>query len=312
MTRGVKVPVRLRMSLKVIHTTDVAEAGIGFPPNPIAMASITNTEDEIYYTIAALPRRHGPAKIETKRPAGTPDIWEMGKNSLPKLDRVLFEGDVSTQEQAYFAVAIGEQDNAQVQALGALFGDIPALIDGIAVPEAQGEVPDSFEPAARAAVERIRDKGDDIVGFFIVSVGGGRKLSVQANANTYAKITSRTRTKVEAELTGRGAKYQLRLWVESPEAPVPAGRKLVGTTGDGCKERDLWVHGKNGQVLVKKGQTKEVPLGAGAFTWYCDGTKERSVANAGTDVVLVRRASTGRRIDWRFFREDPLKPDFTD
>jgi hypothetical protein len=44
------------------------------------MASLNNTEDEIYYTIAAFPR--------------------------------------GGQERAYFAVAIGEQDNAQIQNLG--------------------------------------------------------------------------------------------------------------------------------------------------------------------------------------------------
>jgi hypothetical protein len=312
MHKPVEVPVRLRMSLKVIHTTDMAEGGIGFPPNPIALAQLNNTEDELYYWIAALPKGTGNPSFHVERPAGSPDIWEMGLNSLPKLHRVLFEGEVSAKERAYFAVAIGEQDNADMQALGALFGDIPALIDGMAPPEGQSQVPASFEPAARAVVERIRDEGDDIVGYFVVTVGGGRKLEVEANNNTFVKITSRTATEVKAELDGRGAKYQMRLWVESPSVAVPPARKIVGTTVDRCSENDLWVVGNDGQVLVKKGESKDVRIGEGRFTWYCDGTKESSRADEGTDVVTVRRASTGRKITWRFFREDTLTPDFTD
>ena len=125
-------------------------------------------------------------------------------------------------------------------------------------------------------------------------------------------MTSTKRKEVKAELNGRGAKYALRVWVEDTAVAVPKGRKLVGTTYDGCGESDLWVHGDDGQVLVKKGKTKDVPLGAGEFIWYCDGTEENSNADSGTDLVTVRRASSGGEIFWRFFRENTLTPDFRD
>ena len=249
--------------------------------------------------------------IPMVKPAGNPDIWEMGYNSLIKQHRVLFEGELSADEKAYFAVAIGEQDNAQAAVLSLMFGDIAGFIGGLE-PPAGGEVPGSFGPAARATVERIRDQGDDVIGMFVVTVGGGRKLSVDGSTNTKVKILESSSTEVLAELSGGGARYHVRLWVEDSDLARPKTRKVVGKTSDKCSENDLWVHGNDGQVLLHKGDTKEVPRGAGQFTWYCDGSQESAVADAGTEVISARRASSGRDIDWVFLREDTATPDFTD
>jgi hypothetical protein len=306
-----EVRVRLRMALKMVLPNDAAEAGASIPPSVSDLIAMGNSEDEIYYTIAALPKGTGNAQIKTIRPAGNPDIWEMGYNSLIKQHRVLFEGELTADEKAYFAVAIGEQDNAQAAVLSLMFGDIAGFIGGLEAP-AGGEVPESFGPAARATVERIRDKGDDVIGMFVVTVGGGRKLSVDGSTNTKVKILESSNKEVLAELSGGGARYHVRLWVEDSELPRPKTRKVVGKTSDKCSESDLWVHGNAGQVLVKKGETKEVPRGAGQFTWYCDGSQESAVADSGTEVISVRRASSGRNIDWVFLREDTAVPDFTD
>ncbi len=307
--QAVPIPVRLRMSLRVVHTTDMAEAGISFPPSSSQVLSLGNTEDEIYYTIAKLPYGSEPVQIKTKRPSGSPDIWEMGLRSLPELERVLFEGQVAGGQQEHFAVAIGEQDNAQIETLSLLFGDIAGFIAGLAVDPQGGDL-DAFEPAARATVDRIRTKGDDVVGFFIVSVGPGRKISVETSGATFGEVLSSSTKEVTLKLTGKGAVYNARLWVEAPSEPVPKGRKVAGKTSDKCSHQDLWVVGDAGQVLVKKGERKDVPIGPGTFTWYCGGSEESAGADAGTDVVNVRRAMTGRNIDWVFFRENTLVPDF--
>jgi hypothetical protein len=306
-----EVRVRLRMALKMVLPNDAAEAGASYPPSLSDLLAMGNSEDEIYYTIAALPKGTGNAQIKTIRPAGSPDIWEMGYNSLIKQHRVLFEGELTADEKAYFAVAIGEQDNAQAAVLSLMFGDIAGFIGGLE-PPAGGEVPASFGPAARATVERIRDKGDDVIGMFVVTVGGGRKLSVDGSTNTKVKILESSSKEVLAELSGGGARYHVRLWVEDSELPRPKTRKVVGKTSDKCSEDDLWVNGNDGQVLLHKGDTKEVRRGAGQFTWYCDGSQESAVADSGTEVISARRASSGRNIDWVFLREDTAVPDFVD
>lgn len=310
-TQKPKVGVRLRMALKMVLPNDAAEAGASVPPSISDLVALGNSEDEIYYNIAALPLGTGAAQIKTIRPSGSPDVWEMGYASLIKQHRVLFEGELSADDRAYFAVAIGEQDNAQAAAISFMLGDIAGFIGNLDTPPGVS-VPSSFGPVAKATVERIHDKGDDVIGMFVVTVGGGRKLSVDGSANTKVKILESSKTEVLAELSGGGARYHVRLWVEGLDTPRPATRKVVGKTSDKCSEQDLWVVGNGGQVLLHKGETKEIPRGAGRFTWYCDGSEESAVADPGTDVISARRASTGRNIDWIFLREDPATPDFTD
>lgn len=310
-TQKPEVRVRLRMALKMVLPNDAAEAGASIPPSVSDLVALANSEDEIYYTIAALPKGTGNAQIKTIRPAGSPDVWEMGYASLVKQHRVLFEGKLTADEKAYFAVAIGEQDNAQAAAISLMLGDIAGFIGGLE-PPAGGDVPGSFGPAAKATVERIRDKGDDVIGMFVVTVGGGRKLSVDGSTNTKVKILESSSTEVLAELSGGGARYQVRLWVEDTELPRPKSRKVVGKTSDKCSEDDLWVQGNDGQVLLHKGDTKDIPRGAGQFTWYCDGSEESAVADPGTEVISARRASSGRNIDWVFLREDTATPDFVE
>lgn len=315
-TPGVTQPevgVRLRMSLKMRRTTDAFEAGQVGLPSISDFTGTGNSEDEIYYTLAMVPPGGGNGEIKTIRPSGSPDIWEMGPKSLVKQQRVLYEGEHTASEQAFFALAIGEQDNAQIAMLSALFGDMATLIEtALGMHTNNNEVPAAFGPAARNAVERINDNGDDLIGAMLITVGGGRKLRVDATGNMFVKITESSNTEVSAELTGSGALYNIRLWVEDTAVPRPATRKVVGKTSDKCGEQDLWVVGKDGQVLMRKGDVKEIPLGAGEFKWFCDGDEERAVANAGTEVLSARRASSGRNINWIFLREDTATPDFVD
>lgn len=307
-----EVRVRLRMSLKMLHTTDAAEAGVGWPPNGLDVWSVFNSEDEIYYTIAALPQGNDSAVIKTIRPSGSPDVWEMGPRSLIKQQRTLYQGKLTADERAYFAVAIGEQDNAQIAALAVLLGDLGGIIDALDAPTGYANLPASFGPAARAAVERIRDKGDDVIGAFVVTVGGGRKLEVAGTAATHVKILSSSTTEVTAELNGAGARYRVRLWVEDSDLAHAIGTQVVGKTDDDCGENDVWVNSDGKQILLKKGETKDMPLGPGSFKWFCDGSEESASADAGTEVLSARRLPSGSHIDWVFYERHTVMPDFTD
>lgn len=310
---AVEVPpkkVRVVMELIVGTTTDSTETGMPFA---------SNTEDEIFYSLTGGRMIDGKdaAFLPTEvRPSGSRDIWEMGPSSNEKLTRTLFEGKLGGGDRAVVNVLVGEQDNAQREALKNLFMTV-AQYGGDMIEKELGTegTYDAFKGATQqeivdATVELINDLGkrsDQAVGLFSISAGRN-KLEVTAGDGVFSKVTKSDAKSATVELSGYGGAYTVKLRLEDADsAPRPATAVFLGEEYDKCGGDVLKVSGKN----IKKGQTVVVSVPKPRFDWYCDGTLEHTTAPAPTNEVQVKRAASGRDITWRTFFTSTPDPDYT-
>jgi hypothetical protein len=90
---------------------------------------------------------------------------------------------------------------------------------------------------------------------------------------------------------------------------IPGARDFLCREIDRCGAPVLRVLGVDGPVEVRKGETKEVRVrldGDGFFYWYCGDEKDPDrtrPVNRATTLVVVKRASAGREIQWWCYRE---------
>ncbi|MDG3002421.1 hypothetical protein [Paludisphaera mucosa] len=100
--------------------------------------------------------------------------------------------------------------------------------------------------------------------------------------------------------------------------PRPAGTPLAPgrwaflcREADACGHERLVVHGADGDVEVRRGETRDlrVRLDAdGRFFWHCGPHEEKTrPSDRGATVVVVHRAASGDDIEWYCYRE--LSPD---
>ncbi len=301
--------VRVVMELSFDTTTDSTEVGM-----PLA----SNTEDEIFYSLSGARVVDGKqtAFIPTEvRPSGARDIWEMGPSSNKTLTRTLFEGSLSAKDRAVLTVAIGEQDNAQRDALVNLFKAV-AQYAGDALEKELGTegTYDAFKGSTKQemiddAVALINDIGkrdDQVVGVFAISASRS-KLEVTGGDGMFSKVTANGGKSSTVKLSGYGGRYTVKLRLEDvADAPRPDTAVFLGEEHDKCGEDVLKVSGKK----IQKGQTVEVSVPNKRFDWHCGGTLEHTTAPAPTNKVQVRRAASGRDITWRCFFASTPKPDY--
>lgn len=302
--------MRVVMDLSFNGTTDSTETGMPFA---------SNTEDEIFYSLSGARVVAGKeaAFIPTEvRPSGSRDIWEMGPNSNKTLTRTLFEGDLGVRDRAVLTVAIGEQDNAQRDALVNLFKAV-AQYAGDALEKELGTegTYDAFKGATKdemigdaiALINDIGKRDDQVVGAFSITASRG-SLKVGAGAGMFSKVTAKDGKHATLELSGYGGSYTVKLRLEEvADAPRPATAVFLSEEFDKCGEDILKVSGKT----IKKGQTVEVSVPKPRFDWYCDGSLEHTTAPAPTNKVQVKRAASGRDITWRTFFASTPAPDYT-
>ena len=301
---------RLTMKLEVEKTTDDAESTGVFGGN---------TEDEIYYVLAGVAHRSGKdvSMGGTFRRNGNPDVWEMGAASARSLERNLLEVDLKRGDWVALNVTIAEQDNAQLTALTALTSALAGDLQGLAGTAfgwsagrmAAGAAAGLFGSVLAKEIEEIGDSGDQIVGSFNVGVEPGKlTLSGLGTAGAKAGFSVLPTTK-HVVLSQHGARYRVQLRLTPRSEPAPKGRTYLSTELDMCSEVALTVPSTEGDVVIKKGQTRDVRIPDRRFEWYCGTTQEWATAPPNTNLVEAYRASTGRRIKWRCFEEHTLSPD---
>ncbi len=92
------------------------------------------------------------------------------------------------------------------------------------------------------------------------------------------------------------------------KVPVPKRRHFLCHEIDRCGHPALRVRGATEEVVVGKGETKEVRVQLdrdGWFYWYCGNSRERTrPSDRRTTFVVVTREPNGRRIDWYCYREE--------
>ncbi|MFV8756393.1 hypothetical protein ACNOYE_38080 [Nannocystaceae bacterium ST9] len=301
--------VRVVMELTVNTTTDSTEPAVPFA---------NNSEDEIFYSLTGGRMSGGkesafsPSEI---RPSGSRDIWEMGPNSNKTLVRTLAEGKLGSDDRAVINVLVGEQDNAQREALKNLFVTI-AQYGGDMIEKELGteDTYDAFKGATQqeivdATVELINDLGkrsDQAVGLFTISATRD-ELKVTAGDGVFSKVVASDSKTATVKLSGYGGAYTVKIRLEDASTARPASSVFLSEEYDKCGEDDLKVSGKT----IKKGKTVTVAVPKPRFDWTCGGTLEHTTAPAPTNEVQVKRAASGRDITWRCFFSSTPDPDYT-
>lgn len=310
-------PVRLRMELEVKKTTDSNE-------NNLPLSS--NTEDEVYYSIAGLhvidgqTTTLGRKEIRPNNPSK--DVWEMGPNSNDVLHRSLYEHKIKMCDRAAFTLVISEQDNAQLKEIEQLIKDtiklaVTAIAQEVGADHFLGtgefddkKALDTLISDTKAILGALDDNHDQPIGVVEISMSGAT-VKVKGVGSSVKEISS-TFKKTEHELTGFGSKYRLRIWVEDGSKPAPKHRVFLDRSKDQCGEDKLWVESKNGNVLLKKGESKDVYVKSDRYTWHCGDLDENDSSNApdSTNLAVTTRAASGREIRWEWFEERTAVADF--
>ena len=98
-------------------------------------------------------------------------------------------------------------------------------------------------------------------------------------------------------------------FVRTSEAGLtPQQDTPVGTTSDDCSPaRDVRFHGKDGDVLVKPGDSKRVVMASqmNEFYWFCGGSRERVANDDYFNVVKISRSHESGSIFWQFYKAAP-------
>ena len=304
---------RLLMDVQVVKTTDKAESS-GVLSN--------NTEDEIFYVVAGTAVVRGKAKAVggTFRRKGDPDVWVMGNGSLKTLQRNVFEGYLGRGDSVALNVTIAEQDNGQLAVLEALVSSLTGDLQGLAMTQlgwsslgaAIADIAgDQMVNRIKSILEGIGSNGDQIVGSFNVGVTAG-KLELSGLGTAGAKAAfSAVPTYKTLTLKRHGAEYRVKLRLVPRQQPRPKERRHLSTEKDMCSKVAITVPSTKGNVVIKKGEQKTAYLADRRFKWFCGPHEEWATAPKGTDLIVAKRAKTGRRVWWRCYEELTLSPDIT-
>lgn len=308
----VPVPYRLRMTVKMLRTSDSSE-GPG------------NTEDEVYFALAGV-RKKGDADFllarRTVRPGISRDFWEMGKHSASSFDATIFEGKLAAIDQASFAFLLAEQDNKQLALLNAIFAAasgvmIEALIAEAATSNGGGPTDlgmQNLKDQVDKLFDEMKGRGDELLGGFEITVKRG-KLSVRAPSQASAKLISSTHKNATVELDGAGGKYRVELVLEDPSNGAPKTKTYLGREDDDCGAENLWVEKVGGgSTLVRKGDGGvPVRIKDDVFHWHCGSMSEDDHSNMPdeTKLVEVTRESAGDTIWWDCYHERTAQPQYT-
>jgi hypothetical protein len=293
---------RLRMRLKVESTTDKSQ-GAG------------NTEDEVYYAVAALPYTPGAAvKMKTVKRSGDPDIWQMGSMTAPTLHRTLFKGKSSALRENRFMLVVAEQDNSWIGFIETILsGGLATLqhaVDGDYGQPSQAEtVVDELQDEFKAIVQRVAADEDQIIGALVITMKGSR-LAVETDGKLFSTVLDDDPKRPVVKLFGGGSNYELTLYIEGAESTPPVAHDYFGLEEDDCGG-DLWIETVDGNVQLGKGKRKGFVPKSHEWNWHCDGDEEITRASPATDYVIASRASSGDQILWRVFKDYTPAPDFT-
>lgn len=129
-------------------------------------------------------------------------------------------------------------------------------------------------------------------------------------------------TKNRSKLTASWWRYAMRLgllglaslvsltsFVWTTEgALTPQQDTQVGTTYDDCSPaRTVRFHGKDGDVLIKPGDSKRVVMASlmNEFHWFCGDSRERVANDDYFNVVKISRSHESGSISWIFYKAAP-------
>ncbi|MBX3464786.1 MAG: hypothetical protein KF830_16580 [Planctomycetes bacterium] len=101
------------------------------------------------------------------------------------------------------------------------------------------------------------------------------------------------------------ADMQKRLEITNASAPPrrEVVRMQVDSTLDRCSDSVVTVEGREGNIVVRKGESKEIPLSpSGEVFWSCGGTRERTATASGADIAVLSRDAQGRAMTWLFYK----------
>ncbi len=124
------------------------------------------------------------------------------------------------------------------------------------------------------------------------------RASVPERTSLLKSLPPQTIEATLAPLSFEGGLHSLLLEDLAPE--VRFG--FLGNEHDSCGHKRLIVQTTSGVVEIGKGESRAIPVPSHRFWWYCGGSREWTTAPAGTDTVVVYRASTGRDITWACYR----------
>jgi hypothetical protein len=257
---------------------------------------------------------------KTLRPSGSKDVWEMGPQTNKKLRRVLFEGTLEYTDSVAMNLVLGEQDNAELKTflqiaelLGQTLGQLvtPGLdIAQLSNPVKQ-DVLFKLVNQTTGVMKAIGDAKDQIPGAVAIVIAK-HKLSV-STPQSNAKVLESDNDSARIELTGDSSKYTLVLVLTPTSAENPPNREFLDSSTDDCGEPKIKIPTNDGQVVVTKGQRKDVKIPDPRYRWYCgddgDWSEEWATAPGGTNVADTHRASSGDTITWRWFRDKVPTPD---
>ena len=107
----------------------------------------------------------------------------------------------------------------------------------------------------------------------------------------------------------RGALYKATAKVKThTKLPdnIKQARRYMGRSTDQCSAKTVFVHDGTKFVGTLKGQQKEIRIPNSTYTWICGDSKEGpKEAPGGTDLLIIRRDSEDREIEWFYFNEEP-------
>jgi hypothetical protein len=316
-----KTKYRLRMVVEVQKTTD---------SNENKWPGSDNSEDEVYYSLAGVKIIDGDTTTLTRkevRPnSSSKDVWEMGPNSNDALHRVLFEHDLNMVDQAAFTLVLSEQDNAQLNEIEQLIKNtikagVQYLSQEMGASDFLGtgkfddkKALDTLISDTKQLIGALGDRQDQPIGVVEIKIDKGAKLILKGVGSGASTVSAHAQ-KGAIQLTGFKSKYLVKFYLEDGNQKAPINRVFLDKSGDKCGDDNLWVDGKDGLVLIAKGESKDVYLGGepgDRYHWHCGSKDEDDSSNPpdGTNLAVTTRAASGRDIRWMWYSETRAKPDY--
>jgi len=276
-----------------------------------------NDRDEVYMIV----KTEAPDGHSAKRLPRADDYYEFWKYTHGE-DRgwtnrdqqkqgkpILWRGNLAPGKTALINVAIGEQDNKDLDDIGRLLLKIGGFaISGGATALGQPEAGAAIAGLLGKISDAVQDNHDDVIGSFGLLLknehGSLRQMWVAGKYTTQEETNS-------GNFKCHGpshSSYDLTAHVSQEHVasgtPTPTRRIYLGTEIDRCGEYSLRVQSVNGTVEVHKGETKEVHVPSHRFWWYCADSKEWTTAPDSTNLVIVTRGYGDRKITWKCYREE--------
>ena len=258
--------------------------------------SIGNDHDEVYFLVAGAGT--GGKKVRVS-PDSSADYYSLGAGQSAE-NILLSQVDMADGDRLALTVAICEQDNAQLAALGSLVEAIGLTIGAIIAedPDLAGQAVEKWVQTGVQLVESVVKSGDQVIGVFGVrlAVDHGNVKAEWVPMQTIA-LTSQGDVKATLHATGSKANYTLSSSVEDP-ALLAWGGGIASTATKPV--RDVAVAGLNilgdGEVyaatVVQKNDDHltatvwQPPTSGSQFTEksHADGTTIAGLAAAGVQL----------------------------